>query len=462
MLKLPAKLRAFYALHPVAFVREIIGAVPDSDQVRFLNSVRDSTRTVWRTGHGVGKSAAASWLVIWWTYCLDPALVLCTAPTRDQLYDVLWRELAKWLAQSKVEADLIWTATALYVQGNKERQTAQARTSNNPQSLAGRHEENLLLLCEEASAIPEAVFEPLQGSLTAKHCRLVMIGNPTQTQGTFYNAFHREANDYCRLHTPGEGHLRASQGDNIARIVRRYGRDSDVYRVRVAGEFPVGDPGTFITLARVEAAQMRDVNVPDSAPWCLGVDVAGMGDDRTVLLAMKGLRISPDIRIYHRLRGAREVVEPVLAYVRELRKDSRGPVLVAVDGGGLGWGPGGDLAHIAEEEPGLMVVVQRNFGGAGDGEYHSEASWMWGKLREHIDTMQIPRDADQLAEEICNRRYDTEKGKIRIEPKDQYKERHEQSPDLADAAVLAVSLYGWEPPASFVIPSRIEQEGRAA
>ena len=186
--------------------------------------------------------------------------------------------------------------------------------------------------------------------------------------------------------------------------------------------------------------------------------MAGEGDDRTVLLPMRGLRVDLDIRVFSRLKASREVVERVMVKVRELRRASPGPVLVAIDGGGLGGGPAGDLQHIASEEPDVLAVIPRQFGGAGDGEYHSEAAWMWGKLRDMIDTMQLPCDADLLAEEISNRHYDTERGRIRIEPKAKYKERHQQSPDLADALVLACSLYGWEPQVVLRVPSTFARE----
>ena len=450
---LPPHVREFYRKHPINFVREIIGADPDKDQCAVLNSLRDNPRTTWRTGHGVGKTADISWAILWWTYCFDPSLALVTAPTRDQLYDVLWTELSKWKNKSLVAPDVNWTATGLWINGAKDTQRAQARTSNNPQALAGRHEENVLIVVEEASAVPQEIFAPMEGSLTAKHARFIMIGNPTQTQGEFYESFHRDAQDYARFHTSAEHHPRVAQ-HTVERIIRKYGRQSDYYRVRVAGEFPEGDPGTFITLPRVDAAMAREV--PPFGDWALGVDCAGMGDDRMVQVPGRGLHIGSDIRIYQHVRSSGDAANHVMRQVRELRKDNAGPVVVAIDGGGLGWGPAGDLAQIANDDPSVLRVVSRNFGGGGDGEFDNEASWMWGKLRDSIDTMQLPR-VENLAEEIAHRHYELVKGKIKIEPKAKYKERHKQSPDIADALVLLMSVYGWQPEPVLVFKARAQE-----
>lgn len=50
-----------------------------------------------RAGHGIGKSTAFAWLIIWFLFSFYNAQVPCTAPTSDQMHDVLWKEVKKWL-----------------------------------------------------------------------------------------------------------------------------------------------------------------------------------------------------------------------------------------------------------------------------------------------------------------------------------------------------------------------------
>ncbi|MCX4266511.1 MAG: terminase, partial [Firmicutes bacterium] len=53
----------YYADHPVEFVQDIIGAAPDEQQAKILQSVADNQMTSVRSGHGVGKSAVEAWSV---------------------------------------------------------------------------------------------------------------------------------------------------------------------------------------------------------------------------------------------------------------------------------------------------------------------------------------------------------------------------------------------------------------
>ena len=54
----------------------------------------------------------------------------------------------------------------------------------------------------------------------------------------------------------------------------RYGEDSNAFRIRVLGEFPMADDDTIIPFHLVESAIRRDIEVtPDEKPiW--GLDVA--------------------------------------------------------------------------------------------------------------------------------------------------------------------------------------------
>lgn len=455
---LPRFLRSWYESRPVQFCHEQLCVTLDDDQAAIIESVRDNKRTSARSGHGVGKTKTTACVICHWNYCKEPNIILATGPTKAQLFDNLWREVALTIASARVslQQDWVWLATGLYVIGHKHDQVAQARTSNNPQALAGRHGKNILLVLEEASEIAEETFLPAASIMTEEDARLLMIGNPVMLSGPFYRSFHQEARDYKTFHISGENHPRV--GPSYPQwIARRYGGvKSDVYRVRVQGEFPQGDPGTMIPLPRAMAAQHREA--PLTGPWVIGVDCAGMGDDRTVLLPGRGLTVVHDpeiveIETYSRLEEP-ELVGHVLNMVRRLRKlnPELPPVVVVIDGGGLGWGPAGQLRAAANDEPNLMTVVERQFGGAGDGEHENEGTWMWARLRDLMDLMSLPQGdghdslPDQLVNEIASRRYETTaRGRLRMEPKDKHKAEHDGvSPDLADAMVMFASVYGHE------------------
>ena len=90
----------YYRDHPVEFVQQVIGASPDAKQQEILRSVAANKMTSVRSGHGIGKSAVCSWLIVWYLMTRPFCKVACTAPARHTLSDVLWAELAKWIRHS--------------------------------------------------------------------------------------------------------------------------------------------------------------------------------------------------------------------------------------------------------------------------------------------------------------------------------------------------------------------------
>lgn len=83
-----------YYNDPVAFVREVLGFEPDEWQVEFLTAIAAGKRGISvRSGHGVGKSSAASWAMLWYLLTRYPVKVVVTAPTSAQLFDALFAEL---------------------------------------------------------------------------------------------------------------------------------------------------------------------------------------------------------------------------------------------------------------------------------------------------------------------------------------------------------------------------------
>ena len=59
----------------------------------------------------------------------------------------------------------------------------------NPEALAGFHSQNMLAVCDEASGIPDIIFETASGSLSTPNAKIVLAGNPTRSSGFFTNAF---------------------------------------------------------------------------------------------------------------------------------------------------------------------------------------------------------------------------------------------------------------------------------
>lgn len=329
----------YYADHPVEFVEDIIGATPDPEQAKILRSVAASPMTSVRSGHGVGKSTVEAWVVIWFMTTRPFPKVPCTAPTQHQLFDILWAEVSKWLRNNPaLQRELVWTKEKVYMRGYPEEWFAVARTASKPDALQGFHADDLLFIIDEASGVADPIFEPVLGALSTPGARLLMCGNPTQLSGFFYDSHHKNRASYSTFHIDGRNSQRVPK-EFVDRIIRMYGENSDVFRVRVAGDFPLQEDDVFIPISLVEKS-IHTEYTPRQAPLSvhIGCDVARFGDDKTVI----GYKADEQVTFYKKRQGqdTMKTADDIILLGEELVHRYRwdAPIPVKVDDGGVGGG----------------------------------------------------------------------------------------------------------------------------
>lgn len=184
-----AKRLPLYRKDPCLFFKEVTRFKPDRWQKEAATAIAQHRKVSIRSGQGVGKTAFEANLVLWFLACFPYPRVVCTAPTRQQLNDVLWAEIAKWQERSPVlQAMLVWTKTRVYMRGHEKRWFAVARTATKPENMQGFHEDNMLFVVDEASGVADPIMEAIQGTLSGDNNRLLMCGNPTQNTGTFHDS----------------------------------------------------------------------------------------------------------------------------------------------------------------------------------------------------------------------------------------------------------------------------------
>ncbi|MFW5436574.1 phage terminase large subunit [Paenibacillus apiarius] len=437
---------------PNAFVEDILRAEPDEWQAAVLHDIAHHPLVSVRSGQGVGKTSLEAWVVIWFLCCRPNPKVVCTAPTRQQLHDVLWAEVAKWLEGSMVKNLLKWTKTKIYMIGHEERWFATARTATKPENMQGFHEDYMLFIVDEASGVADPIMEAIDGTLSGPENKLLMCGNPTRTSGYFYRSHHQNRADF-KTHKVSSRDSKRTNRKNIERLEKQYGKDSDVVRVRVEGEFPKSEPDTFIALELAEAAAMREVYheedgsllVPESAPLEIGVDVARFGDDETVIVPRIGLLV-PFIRTYTK-QDTMVTAGWVIATAKELMQTYGRPrCTVKIDDDGVGGGVTDRVKEVVREEGLYIDVIPCHNGGKADDPDHYE-NWGtegWANVRDLLQAgdIQIPNDEDLIGQ-LSTRKYTvTSKGRIILESKKDMKKRGLRSPDRADALVLAFAKSG--------------------
>lgn len=417
---------------PVRFVKEALGAEPSPQQAEALEAfAKPGARVTIASGHGTGKSTLMGWLVLWGLTCFDDVKIPTTAPTAHQLQDVLWTEVRKWGAR----LPSLWK-DALEVTSEQVRYKdcagfAVARTGRkeNPEALQGFHAENLFFLIDEASGVDDVVFQVAQGALSTPGARVLMAANPTRTSGYFYNSFHRDRDRWQRftfscLDSP---HVSRDYIDEVRTI---YGEDSDIYRVRVLGEFPKAGDLQFISTDLVDAAMGRHYisQKYDYAPVILGVDVARFGSDRTVIFKRQGLYA--DLLWTCHGMDLMATADRVAALWEEHKADA-----VMIDAGGVGAGVCDRLRQMGHRP------VDIQFGGAsGLANCLNKRAEMWWRMRDWIKDGAIPPNED-LKDDLTGPEYQyTTKGLIQLEKKEDMKKRGLASPDLADALALTFAV----------------------
>lgn len=446
----------YYADHPVEFVEDIIGATPDEEQAKILRSVAQNQMTSVRSGHGVGKSTVEAWTVIWFMVTRPFPKIPCTAPTQHQLFDILWAEVSKWLRHNKALADeIVWTKEKVYMKGYPEEWFAVARTASKPDALQGFHADDVLYIIDEASGVDDSIFEPVLGALSTPGAKLLMCGNPTQLSGFFYESHNKNRSSYAAFHIDGRKSSRVSQ-DFVQTIIRMYGEDSDVFRVRVAGDFPLQEDDIFIPLPLVENSIMTEFSPrkkPDSIH--IGCDVARFGDDRTVI----GYKIDEKAEFYKKRQGqdtmktADDIVllGEMLVQRYRLTPDKDDPIPVKVDDGGVGGGVVDRLRQMkrnAPEKLWWLEIYPVIFGQRiKHKHYHDSTTYMMSVAKKLLQPYDedghrkpvelILPDDDDLVAQLSGRKYGlTETSKIKVESKDAMKKRGRPSPDEADCVLL--------------------------
>ncbi|MBS7212945.1 MAG: terminase B [Megamonas funiformis] len=429
-----------YIQDPVLFVRNVLKVKPDKWQEECLQAIANNGRVAVRSGHGVGKTALESWVILWFLFTRPFPKIPCTAPTQQQLLDILWPEISKWLKRSELMDSLFdWQKTKIQNRIFPERWFATARTASKPENMAGFHEEHLLFVIDEASGVADQIYETIEGALTTKDAKLLLCGNPTKNFGVFKRAFFEDRYLYYTIKVNCMDTNRVAS-DYCQRLIRQYGMDSDVVRVRVLGEFPKSEPDGLIPLEIVEAAMMRDLDINYDSMLHIGADIARFGDDETTIVPRIG---GKTLGLFHYTKQdttttAGKILSITTGFMRDYHKPFAS---ICIDDDGVGGGVTDMLREkIYERNLNIEVVGCHNGGRANEPEHY--ANWIteqWCNLKQRLTDgdIELPQD-DELSAQLSTRKYGiNSKGQIVLEDKKTYKKRIHRSPDRADGLILA-------------------------
>ena len=425
---------------PALFVETVLQATPQKWQRKALDAIAKNDRVAIKSGHGVGKTAFESWVVLWWLMTHYPCKVAVTANSAHQLSDVLWTEIDRW-ARNMPPAfkDLLeFKSDKISLKGATD-SFAVARTSRreNPESLAGFHSPHMLFVVEEASGVPNVIFETASGALSTPGAKIIMCGNPTRSDGYFYDAFHGDRDKWnCITVSCEEGEY--VDPKFIDEMADKYGGDSNVFKVRVLGEFPTQSDDVLLPLHLIEDAVTRDVEAGPTTPVVWGLDVARFGGDRSALAKRQGNVLIEPIKTWQN-KDLMELAGIVLSEYDAVPYSMR-PQAIYIDAIGLGAGLADRLREL--DMPAVAVSVSET-ASLKDRFNRLRDELFWG-AREWFEARDchIPDDGTLMAELSGIRYKYLSTGKLKVESKDEMKRRGQRSPDVADAFVLTFSGQG--------------------
>ncbi len=380
------------------------------------------------SGHGAAKTAFIAWLIRWFMSTRPHPQVVCTANTESQLNTKTWRELAKWHKLSLNQHWFEWTATQYYLKAHPETWKANAIpwSENNTEAFAGTHEENVLVVFDEASKISDKIWEVTDGIFTTKKNIWVVVGNGTRNVGRFYECFHKNRK-YWKTWQIDSRSCKAANRDYLERLIEQYGGEqTDEAKVRVLGQFPEKASGQLIATSAVERAQKMQVEAWEYAPKIMGVDVARSGANQTEIVIRQGRKVFPGIRVPKFPEGNLMMQSEFIA--GKIREEK--PAQVCVDASGVGGGVVDRLRQLG------FQVMSVNAGNASiNPRFLNKRAEMYWEMKEFIELgeCELP-PGRELRDQLTATGYDyTDKGRIRLQRKEDIFDEYGFSPDLADA-----------------------------
>ncbi len=430
--------------HPEKMVRDLFGVEPDPWQEEALKVFPSQQRLAMKACKGPGKTCLLAWLIINFMLTRPFPKVIATSITAENLSDNLWPEIAKWQGRSELLREMfLWTKTRFVAKDHPETWFCSARTwpkhgdkQKQADSLAGVHADYVMFLLDESGGIPDAVMASAEAALaTGYECKLVQAGNPTHLEGPLWRAVTSERDLWYVVEITGDPDdpKRSTRIDKqwARDQIDKYGRDNPWVLVNVFGKFPPASMNTLLGPDEVEAAMRRKLS-PDDYKFRqkrLGLDMARFGDDSTVLFARQGLASFRP----HEMRNLR--TEEIAAQVAVSHKKF-GAELVFIDS------TGGH--HVGVEDAlrmaGITVIPIAFNSKAGDPRYFNRRAEMWFEMADHVKKGgALPPDPN-LKKELTTPLYWFEKGRLRLEEKEQIKSRLGFSPDRADALALTFAI----------------------
>jgi phage terminase large subunit len=436
---------------PVQFAEVILGHQVWSKQGEMLHSVASHACTAVKACHASGKTFTAAEAVLWWITSHEEAIAVTTAPTWTQVERLLWGEIGSAIAGARIQYPKA-SNTALHLGPARY---AIGLSTNEGVRFQGFHG-NVLIVLDEAPGVLGEIWEAIEGIRAGGDVRVLALGNPTIASGPFYGAFTSSRENW-NLVTISAFDTPNLEGITLEMLLElpdpelnynpypylttrrwvkekylEWGSEHPLWQSRVLGNFPSQAEDALLSLSWLEAAKYRET--ADEGSFHAGVDVAGPGEDETVVCVRRGSRI-----VLTKAVAGRDSRGDVMAALRPYQGRL---ATVNIDSVGIGYYM---AQHLSDQG---LPVREVNVGErAKDTEKYvnRKAELYWG-FRERVQSGDMGGLSDErMIAQLAGIRYShNSRGQIVIESKEEARKRGVKSPDRAEALMLAFADV-WRP-----------------
>lgn len=487
-----------YRTDPAGWVKAKTGGDLWSRQHQIMRSVVEHRRTAVPACHGPGKSHTAGRVVGQWidTHPLGEAFAVTTAPTDPQVKAILWREITRTHRAGRLPGRVL--ETAQWKAGGELVAMGRKPADYDEDAFQGIHAPAVLVVIDEAGAIPKSLWTAALTLLTNEESRILAIGNPDDPDGEFarlcdgadpdtggmsaagWNVIPISAFD-CPAFT-GEPVTPAQERALVTRLwAREFAGDmggpilaeahdalaakiaegwtvtgalerlpdrqqeaiagSPLYVAKVLGRFPTDTADGVVPWSWLRACQHVDlVPAPSDKPQ-LGVDVGGSDNlDSTVIYERRGPKLGRRWTI--RSSDPEKVVSEIVSVI-----DIVEPEKLKIDSIGIGWGVMGSLRR---ERPRCPVIGVNVAEAASEPHrfinLRAEIWWTIARELSKDQAWDLTEATESTLQELATPRWvENKAGRIVVESKDELRKRLKRSTDNADAALLSFYEGGGAP-----------------
>ena len=175
---------------PANYGRMILGLDIFPKQEVILEAINRFPRTAIAGCNSSGKTFSVVVDVMWLLTVEDRIAILQIAPTESQSKGIFWREMRRLYTGSPLARQLLGNAemrsSSFEVDENRYCMTVAPGDNMN---IRGFHDTKMLFIMDEGNGINASYFDSIEGIGASGEMTQVMLGNPTESSGIYYDAF---------------------------------------------------------------------------------------------------------------------------------------------------------------------------------------------------------------------------------------------------------------------------------